>query len=74
MCIRDSTIGVGISYEFKPDDWGFIDRGSFSFELDHIRFDYDDFRDLTVKGGAVGEEPLYSFSANVIKAYFSIWY
>ncbi|MGD8908213.1 MAG: DUF3570 domain-containing protein [Chromatiales bacterium] len=72
---QDHTIGVGVSYEFKPERWQFIDRGSFNFEFDHIRFDYDDFRDLTVEGTfAPGEEPLYSFSANVIKAFLSIWY
>ena len=71
---QDHTIGVGVSYEFKPQQWGFVERGSLNFQFDHIRFDYDDFRDPTVKGYAAGEEPLYSFSANVFKAFFSIWY
>lgn len=72
---QDHTIGVGVSYEFKPEKWQFLDRGSFSLELDFIGFNYDNFRDLTVSGSVTpGEEPLYSFSANVIKAYFSIWY
>ncbi|MEJ2454530.1 MAG: DUF3570 domain-containing protein [Candidatus Thiodiazotropha sp.] len=71
----DHTIGVGVSYEFKPEKWQFVDRGSFNLELDYIKFDYDDFRDLTVEGSFTpGDEPLYSFSANVIKAYLSIWY
>ncbi|MEJ2461538.1 MAG: DUF3570 domain-containing protein [Candidatus Thiodiazotropha sp.] len=71
----DHTIGVGVSYEFKPEKWQFVDRGSFNLELDYIKFDYDDFRDLTVEGTFTpGDEPLYSFSANVIKAYLSIWY
>lgn len=72
---QDHTIGLGVSYEFKPSKWQFVDHGSLNFSLDFIRFSYDDFRDITV-GGAVtpGEEPLYSFNANVIKAYLSIWY
>jgi len=41
--------------------------------VDNIQFDYDDFRDLT-KSGSVGEEPLYSFDANVIRAFASIWF
>ncbi len=72
---KDHTVGVGVSYEFKPEKWQFVDRGSFNLELDYIKFEYDDFRDLTVDGTFTpGEEPLYGFSANVIKAYVSIWY
>lgn len=70
---QDHTIGMGVSYEFKPEKWQFIERGSFNLSLDYIRFNYDDFRDV-MAGGPAGEEPLLSFSANVIKAYLSIWY
>lgn len=71
---KDHTIGLGVSYLFKSASWQFIERGSFNFALDYIQFKYDDFRDITEEGSVVGEEPLYSFSANVIKAYLSIWY
>ncbi len=73
---QDHTIGVGVSYEFKPEKWQFLDRGSFTLAVDYIRFNYDDFRDVLKGGGSVtpGDEPLYSFSANVIKAYLSVWY
>ena len=72
---QDHTIGFGVSYEFKPEKWQFVDHGSFNFEVDYLRFDYEDFRNLTVGGSlAPGEEPLYSFTANAIKAYVSIWY
>jgi hypothetical protein len=67
------TIGLSMSYEIKPNFWQFIDHGSLNLAYDYIRFDYENFRDLT-RGGVVGEEPFYSFSANVIKAYLSIWY
>ncbi|MCU7923559.1 MAG: DUF3570 domain-containing protein [Candidatus Thiodiazotropha sp. (ex Dulcina madagascariensis)] len=67
------SFGVGVSYAFNPAGWEFIDRGSLNFSLDYIRFSYDDFRDLT-RGGVVGGEPLYSFSAHVVKAYVSVWY
>lgn len=72
---KDHTFGFGFSYEFKPEKWQFVDHGSFNFELDYLRFDYADFRNLTT-GGTItpGEEPLYNFSAKVIKAYVSIWY
>jgi hypothetical protein len=70
---QSHTIGLAMSYEIKPSFWQFIDHGSLNLAVDYIRFDYDDFRDLS-QGGVVGEEPLYSFSAHVIKAYVSIWY
>ena len=67
-----TTIGVSGSYEFGRA-WKAIDRGSLNLELDWIHFDYDDFRDLT-QPGDVGEEPLYSFDAQVIRLYMSIWF
>lgn len=71
---RDHTLGLGVSYLFKTASWRFIERGSLNFAVDYIQFDYDDFRDLTAEGTVVGEEPLYGFSANVVKAYLSVWY
>lgn len=70
---NDQTIGVGISYEFSPQNWSFIDKGSVSLNYDHIRFDYDDFRNLTVVT-TPGDEPTYSFSADTLQLFLSIWY
>ena len=67
------TMGFGLSYELDNTGWSFLRRGSLNFHLDNIQFDYDDFRDLT-KSGTVGEEPLYSFDANVIRAFASVWF
>ncbi|MCW9024410.1 MAG: DUF3570 domain-containing protein [Gammaproteobacteria bacterium] len=67
-----STISLGVSYEITPD-WSLIDRASINFKYDRIVFDYKDFRDLS-QSGAVGSEPLYNFSADVIQLYFSAWY
>jgi hypothetical protein len=70
---QSHTIGFTVSYDFHPTRWQFIDNGSLNLSFDLIRFQYDDFRDIT-SGGVAGEEPLYSFTANVIKAYLSVWY
>jgi hypothetical protein len=70
---QSHTIGFTASYDFNTTKWQLIDKGSLNFSLDLIRFQYDDFRNITSRGIA-GEEPLYSFTANVIKAYVSIWY
>ena len=67
-----TTIGIGASYEFGRA-WAAIDRGSLNLQLDWIRFDYDDFRDLT-KSGDVGSEPLYTFNAQVTRLYMSFWF
>ncbi|MBR9912801.1 MAG: DUF3570 domain-containing protein [Gammaproteobacteria bacterium] len=67
------TFGVGVSYEFKPGFLPYVDKSSINLYWDHIQFDYDDFRDVT-SGAAVGEEPLYSFDADVIRLFLSVWY
>jgi hypothetical protein len=41
--------------------------------LDHMMFQYDNFRDLT-QPAAPGEEPLYHFDANVLQFFVSFWY
>lgn len=69
----DLTLGLGVSYEFAKGGWGFIDKASVNLGYDLIQFDYEDFRDLR-NGGTVGDEPLYSYTANVIQLFVSIWY
>jgi hypothetical protein len=68
-----TTVGIGVSYEFAKGGWMFVDKASVNLSYDLIQFDYEDFRDLR-NGGTVGEEPLYSYSANVIQFFVSIWY
>lgn len=72
------TIGLEVSYDFINKGWGFIDKASANLAYDVIFFDYKDFRDarFSQNGGtyAIGEEPLYNFTANVIRLYLSVWY
>jgi len=67
------TIGIGVSYAFLHN-WRAIERASLSFKYDYILFDYQDFRDLRDSSAPAGSEPQYSFSANVLQLYFSLWY
>lgn len=70
------TIGFAVSYEFgKGDDW-FFDKSSVNFHLNHFIFNYDDFTNIPDApiGTLPGEEPLYEFSANVIRLYLSVWF
>lgn len=65
-------IGFAVAYEY-PLKSSYLEKISFNFKLDHLLFDYEDFRDVNA-GGPVGQEPLYSFSADVIRIFFSVWY
>jgi len=70
---NDQTFGIGISYEFSPQNWRYINKGSLSLNYDHIQFNYDDFRNLTVVT-TPGQEPTYGFSADTLQFFLSIWY
>jgi hypothetical protein len=72
-----NTIGVGASYEFPggiPYMPRFVKKGTLNVRWDRIFFDYEDFRDIRVTGVAPGTEPLYSFDADVIQLFASIWF
>ncbi len=67
------AVRFGVSYDFLQNGWSFLDRGSVNLIYDRILFNYGNFRNLTVNA-PVGEEPLYSFSANVVQLFFSFWF
>lgn len=69
-----NTLRVGVTYDIVRSGWKFIDRGTINLTVDHIIFDYEDFRDLRVTGVAPGEEPLFSFDANVVQFFVSFWF
>jgi hypothetical protein len=68
------TFGVKLSYDFLENGWRSIDKGTFNLAWDHILFNYDDFRDLRVTTPVPGTEPLYSFSADVVQVFVSLWF
>jgi len=67
-------LGLGTSYHFAQHGWGFIDKGSLNIKYNYMQFNYQDFRDLRAEGYTPGTEPLYSFSASVLRLFISIWY
>ncbi len=71
---NSQAISIGASYEFAKNGWGFIDKGSINLIIDHFIFEYEDFRDLTVDGATVAQEPLFELDANVIQLYLSLFY
>ena len=71
------TAGFGATYEFPggiPYMPRFVKKGTLNVRWDHIFFDYSDFRDIRVGGVAAGTEPLYSFQADVLQLFVSIWF
>jgi hypothetical protein len=68
------SVGGGASYEFQTPWLPLVDRGQLNLFVDWIRFDYDNFRDVTATGAAAGEEPAYGFDSLVIRAFISFWY
>ena len=67
------SLSLGVSYQFSPQRWDFLERGSINFFVDYMLFNYDDFRDVTA-GGVPGQEPLFSFDAQVWQLFVSFWF
>jgi hypothetical protein len=75
------TIGLGLTYKFPYAIPGF-EKSTANFFWDHMKIDYDDFRDYKnfAKAKApdtpytIGEEPLYSLDADVFRFYLSFWF
>ena len=69
----DTTIGASLTYivpkAYQPFDW----PAEMSVQWDRIDFDYHNFRDLQQQA-PIGEEPLYQFSADVIRVFASIYF
>ena len=76
------ALSLGATYDFLPNGWRFIKKGTLNIFYDRIQFDYDDFRDARFAQlpttdpsfHAAGTEPLYSFGANVIQMFVSVWF
>ncbi len=53
--------------------WSFLQRSTVNLYVDHVMYQYEDFRDVRA-GGTPGTEPVYEFNANVIRLFFSGWF
>lgn len=69
-----SAWGLGVSYQWAPRNKNWIDKGSINLSWDRISFNYDDFRDTRVRDITPGSEPLYSFDADILRFFVSVWY
>lgn len=67
------TLGLGVTY-LLPQALSFGElRSEATLQWDYIDFNYNNFRDPTAEGG-VGNEDFYGFSANVVRAFFSVYF
>lgn len=68
------TFGLGASYQLPA--WQFLAsaRPQLNLQWDHIRFDYANFRNVTDTTSAPGNEALYQLDANVVRAFFSLYF
>ncbi|MGX5173486.1 DUF3570 domain-containing protein [Aliikangiella sp. IMCC44653] len=69
-----NAFGFGIAYTKELKGWELLDKFTANVSFDRIYFDFEDFKDLRVEVDTPGDEPLYSYNANVIRIYFSVFY
>ena len=77
------SFGFGVTYEFLKKGWWHLDKAAFSIAYDHIEFDYDNFSDYS-QFRYIGDQKtnnrnpnfgnVFSFSADVLQLYFSVWF
>jgi hypothetical protein len=68
------TLGVGASWEFHPPWPHWVNKGTLNFSYDHLRIDYQDFRDDLIAAPTAEDQPLYTLDANVMQFFISFWY
>lgn len=68
------SLGLGASYRFASWAWWPAAKPELNIEWDYIRFNYNNFRNVTLIDTAVGAEPLYQLSANVYRVFFSVYF
>jgi hypothetical protein len=82
--LKDQSIHVGVSYDLlKMEAWthSWLNKGTVNLFFDHVQFNFADFRDarmsdpaFTANPTAIGAEPLYSESANIVRFFVSMWF
>jgi hypothetical protein len=71
---QDLTFGFGLTRNFGAFADGLVNKGSVSLMADYMRFEYNDFRDVTQEGFGAGNEPLYDFDAWVMRLFLRFEY
>jgi hypothetical protein len=75
--LNNTTVGAKVTWAFAPDGVWVFKRGTLTFDISRIRFNYDDFRNIKYYGVPQyppGTEPLYNFNATVSQLYVSMFF
>jgi hypothetical protein len=70
---HSQMVTVGATWKLPPIRWGGIERSTVNVFYDYALYNYSDYRN-PLKGDSVSTEPLYSFNANVLRVFFSVWF
>jgi hypothetical protein len=68
-----NTFSFGATWEMPPRGWSWLHKSTVNLFIDHVQYDYADFRDLR-KSSAPGTEPLYGYDALVLRLFVSAWF
>jgi len=71
------SVGVGGSYAFTGFSLGPFEQFKLNLFVDHMEFEYDEFRDIPTGADQMltaGNEPFYTFSADVARLFLSVTY
>lgn len=69
-----NSISYGVTYNISKEKLHYFEKGSLNFYHDYFWYDYDDFLDTRIIVVTPGTEPAYSFTANVVRLYISLWF
>ncbi len=71
---KSLTLGVGAAWEFHPQRFSWLQKGSLNLRWDRMRIHYDDYREAWLSGYVPGTEPLYTLNANILQFFISGWF
>jgi hypothetical protein len=82
--MNDQTVHAGVSFDItEVETWtnSWLNKGSVNLFVDFVNFKYEDFRDarqskleFKLNPDDVGEEPLHTEDAIVIRFFVSVWF
>lgn len=70
----DITAGVGLTYKLPRFAAFSSVEPEVTVQYDRMHYRYNNFRDVRVRSAAPGSEPMYQLDAQVIRAFFSVYF
>ncbi len=70
----NDAIGLAVSFDLYKSKHRFLHKLSGAVHYDYAMYKLKDFRDTSLQGFAMGNEPLYDYNANVVQATLTAWF